>query len=112
MTYKSKNRTLTEVLIAVTFVCFLMGFVAVLCIGNYYRAKRAMESQQQRRLARLSGGRHAGNNAVAGFADSPKSTISGTSSAESIEQQNFLGIPTSRHHQNRNNGVPVDLLMH
>jgi hypothetical protein len=109
MTYRSKNRTLTEVLIAVTFVCFLMGFVAVLCIGNYYRAKRAMESQKQRRLARLSG--HAGN-AVVGLADSPKSTISGTSSAQSIEQQNFLGIPTSRHHQNRNNGVPVDLLMH
>jgi hypothetical protein len=109
MTYKSKNRTLTEVLIAVTFVCFLMGFVAVLCIGNYYRAKRAMESQKQRRLARLSG--HAGNTVV-GHTDSPKSTISGTSSAQSIEQQNFLGIPTSRHHQNRNNGVPVDLLMH
>ena len=69
-----------------------------------------MESQKERRLARLSG--NAGNNAVVGLADSPRSTISGTSSAQSIEQQNFLGIPTSRHHQNRNNGVPVDLLMH
>lgn len=99
---------MTEVLIAVISVCFLMGFVAVLCIGNYYRAKRAMESQRQRRLARLSG--HAGNGVV-GLADSPKSTISGTSSAQSIEQQNLRGIPTSRH-QNRNNGIPVDLLMH
>jgi hypothetical protein len=40
---------------AVTFVGFLTGFVLVLCIGNYYRAKRAMEHQRQRRLAKLAG---------------------------------------------------------
>lgn len=40
---------------AVIFVGFLTGFVLVLCIGNYYRAKLAMERQKQRRLARLAG---------------------------------------------------------
>lgn len=47
---------------AVGFVCFLIGFVAVLCLGNYYRALRAMERQRQRRLARLSV--NAGNGVV------------------------------------------------
>ena len=32
-----------------------MGFITVLCIGNYFRAKRAQERQRQRRLAKLSG---------------------------------------------------------
>lgn len=54
-----------------TCVGFLTGFVAVLCIGNYYRAKRAMERQRQRRLARLSG--HAGNGVVG--LDSPGSNV-------------------------------------
>lgn len=29
-----------------------MGFISVLCIGNYLRARRAMELQRQRRLAK------------------------------------------------------------
>lgn len=85
MTYKSRDRSLTEVLIAVVFVCFFVGFVTVLCIGNYYRAKKAMERQRQRRLARLAG--NAGN----GVVDSPRSTISGASSANSTEHRNLLG---------------------
>ena len=31
-----------------------MGFITVLCIGNYFRAKRAQERQRQRRQAKLS----------------------------------------------------------
>jgi hypothetical protein len=85
MTYKSRGRPLAEILIAVTFVCFLIGFVAVLCIGNYYRALRAMERQRQKRLARLSG-----QHGVIGT-ESPKSTISGASSTHSDEQRHLLG---------------------
>jgi hypothetical protein len=55
MTYRSRGRSIAEVIIAVTFVGFLTGFVLVLCIGNYYRAKKAMERQKQRRLAKLCG---------------------------------------------------------
>ena len=40
-----------------------MGFITVLCIGNYFRAKRAQERQRQRRLAKLAGG--SGNASVA-----------------------------------------------
>lgn len=77
MTYQANGRSLAEVLLAVTFAGFLTGmcgvirhwwitskcgdslthihsttpgFVTVLCIGNYYRAKRAMERQRRRRL--------------------------------------------------------------
>ena len=45
---------------AVCFVVFLVGFITVLCIGNYFRAKRAQERQRQRRLAKLA----ASNNAA------------------------------------------------
>jgi len=44
----------TMVLQAVCFVIFLVGFITVLCIGNYFRAKRAQERQRQRRLAKLA----------------------------------------------------------
>ena len=40
-----------------------MGFITVLCIGNYFRAKRAQERQRQRRLAKLAGA--SGNASVA-----------------------------------------------
>jgi len=39
---------------AICFVAFLVGFILVLCIGNYYRAKRAAERQRQRRLTKLA----------------------------------------------------------
>lgn len=87
MTY-SRGRSLTEVLIVVVCVCFLLGFVAVLCIGNYYRAKMAMERQKQRRLARLSG--QSGAIGVTGFdeeTNSPQSIISGSSSTHSGGEQ-------------------------
>ena len=37
---------------AICFVAFLVGFITVLCIGNYFRAKRAQERQKQRREAK------------------------------------------------------------
>mmetsp|Transcript_11388 Transcript_11388/g.24043 ORF Transcript_11388/g.24043 Transcript_11388/m.24043 type:complete len:115 (-) Transcript_11388:304-648(-) len=111
MTYKSRNRSLTEVLIAVVFVCFIVGFVTVLCIGNYYRAKRAMERQRQRRLARLSG--NAGNGVVGlGNTESPKSTVSGASSANSTEQtRNLMGGSNAMSHRQNRGDTGVDLLL-
>jgi hypothetical protein len=86
MTYISRGRSLTEVLIAVTLLCFVLGFVAVLCIGNFYRARRAMERQRQRRLAQLSS--HGGNGVIG--AESPKSTNSVTSSIHSDDQRQLM----------------------
>lgn len=52
MTYRSRGRSVFEVVLAVMFVGFLVGFITVLCIGNYFRAKRAQERQRQRRVAK------------------------------------------------------------
>ena len=71
MTYSSRGRTLTEVILAVVFVGFLTGFVAVLCIGNYFRAKRAMERQRQRRLAKMT---TTNNHMAATFVEGPFDT--------------------------------------
>ena len=78
-------------------MCFLLGFVAVLCIGNYYRAKRAMERQKQKRLARLSG--HGGNGIV-GLEDSPRSDHSSASTQFNDEPQLDL-LSGSRTNNNR-----------
>mmetsp|Transcript_37152 Transcript_37152/g.54655 ORF Transcript_37152/g.54655 Transcript_37152/m.54655 type:complete len:158 (-) Transcript_37152:489-962(-) len=59
MTYQSRGRSIVELILAVTFASFLIGFIAVLCIGNYFRAKKAMERQRQRRLERLGLGGNA-----------------------------------------------------
>jgi hypothetical protein len=59
----------------------------VLCMGNYFRAKRAMERQKQRRLARLSG---VGGNGVIGV-DSPGSHASSQLSGD--ERHSLLGRP-------------------
>ena len=99
---------------AVVFVCFMVGFISVLCIGNYYRAKKAMERQRQRRLARLAG--NAGNGVVglsSGVAHSPNSTVSGSSGANSTdEQRNLMGGGSSNgavsHRQKRD--IVVDLM--
>jgi hypothetical protein len=45
---------------AICFVAFLVGFITVLCIGNYFRAKRAQERQRQRRLAKLAAANQGG----------------------------------------------------
>mmetsp|Transcript_2244 Transcript_2244/g.3426 ORF Transcript_2244/g.3426 Transcript_2244/m.3426 type:complete len:98 (-) Transcript_2244:245-538(-) len=54
MTYRSRGRSIFEVIVAVCFVGFLVGFITVLCIGNYFRAKRAQERQRQRRIAKIA----------------------------------------------------------
>ena len=35
-------------------MAFLVGFITVLCIGNYFRATRAQERQKQRRDAKMA----------------------------------------------------------
>jgi type II secretory pathway pseudopilin PulG len=108
MTYISRGRTITEVMVAVLIVGFLVGFVSVLCIGNYFRAKRAMERQKQRRLARLS------SNGGQGIIDSPRShQSSATSGGGSVndEQQYLLSRapdPTRRRNKADETG---DLLL-
>ena len=80
----------------VVIVSFLLGFVVVLCIGNFYRARKAMERQKQRRLARLLGG---GNqNTSEGF----QSPASQTSSMYSEERQSLLGSNNTRMNQRGN----------
>ncbi|GKY90898.1 hypothetical protein MPSEU_000062600 [Mayamaea pseudoterrestris] len=60
MTYRARGRSIIEVVLAICFVAFLVGFITVLCIGNYFRAKRAQERQRQRRLAKLAAANHVG----------------------------------------------------
>mmetsp|Transcript_11537 Transcript_11537/g.20752 ORF Transcript_11537/g.20752 Transcript_11537/m.20752 type:complete len:100 (+) Transcript_11537:71-370(+) len=60
MTYQSRGRSIFEVVLAICFVAFLVGFITVLCIGNYFRAKRAQERQRQRREAKQAAAASAG----------------------------------------------------
>jgi hypothetical protein len=108
MTYQSKGRSITEVIVAVLIVGFLVGFVAVLCIGNFFRAKRAAERQKQRRLTRLSNG---GGN---GVVDSPRSHQSSATSDGSIrseEHQYLLGKQPDNPRRRNNMDEGVDLLL-
>lgn len=96
----SGGRSLTEIIIAVVFTGFLTGFVTVLCIGNYYRAKIAMERQRQRRLERysLAGG-------GGGIDSSPKSQhSSGTSggSTRTSDGGSYTGLGENHIVNNRN----------
>jgi hypothetical protein len=109
MTYISRGRSITEVMVAVLIVGFVVGFVSVLCIGNYFRAKRAMERQKQRRLARLSNGGQ-------GIVDSPRShqssATSGGGSVRSEEQQYLLGrAPDPKRRRNKADETGDLLLM-
>ena len=58
---------------AIAFVTFLVGFITVLCIGNYFRAKRAQERQRQRRMAKLAsaGNTYASDPSYAGSYEAP-----------------------------------------
>jgi hypothetical protein len=72
----SSKRSLTHIcrfvsLQAICFVAFLVGFITVLCIGNYFRAKRAQERQRQRRLAKLAAANHDGNYDPSGTYEAP-----------------------------------------
>ena len=114
MTYQSRGRSVAEVILAAVVVGFLTGFVAVLCIGNYYRAKKAMERQRQRRLARLSNG--AGRMEEISFTGSPahsSSANSGGSSTVTDERQHLLPKPPElpRRRNNNNSNNNEDLLV-
>jgi len=85
-----------------------IGFVCVLFIGNYYRAKKASEKQKQRRIARLfSNGGTATANGV--LVDSPKSKSSSTSGSSALhnddtmetERQHLLKKPSQQQQQQR-----------
>lgn len=115
MTYASRGRSIIEVIAVTIVVCFLTGFVAVLCIGNYYRAKKAMERHRQRRLARLS---HGVGFPSGGDVDrktdiSPGSNYSAATSGGSTpanERQHLLARP-SELPRRRNNNINDDLLL-
>jgi hypothetical protein len=80
-----------EVILAVTVICFLAGFILVLCIGNYFRAKRAMERQRQRRLmTRLTNN---GKDAVNASPRSAHSSATSGGSTRSGEHQHLLAKP-------------------
>lgn len=109
MTYSSRGRSLTELIIAVIFVCFLTGFVAALCIGNYYRAKRAVERQKQRRLARLTG-LHFDSAGDASMSMSPHSHS--TASDEQMPLMRNGKLPDlPRRRQPVDDGLAFDLLL-
>jgi hypothetical protein len=116
MTYSSHGRSIVEVIIATIVTCFLIGFVAVLCIGNYYRAKKAMERHRQRRLARLSHG--AGGSVGVSKDDklvdgSPGSNYSAATSGGSMtanEREHLLARPPELPRR-RNNNINDDLLL-
>jgi hypothetical protein len=120
MTYSSRGRSIVELVVAAVFIGFLTGFVAVLCIGNYYRAKQAMERQRQRRLARLSrGGATVGSagGGAGGTADSPRShfssNTSGGSTTATDERQHLLAaaaVAGPPELPRRRNNEGVDLL--
>mmetsp|Transcript_13509 Transcript_13509/g.19765 ORF Transcript_13509/g.19765 Transcript_13509/m.19765 type:complete len:95 (-) Transcript_13509:171-455(-) len=80
MTYRSRGRSIFEVIVAVCFVGFLVGFITVLCIGNYFRAKRAQERQKQRRVAKIQNANsNGGRSSNPGYAPSVAgdTTVSG-----------------------------------
>eukprot|EP00934_Nitzschia_sp_Nitz4_P005987 Nitzschia sp. Nitz4//scaffold56_size114212//92655//93210//NITZ4_003965-RA/size114212-augustus-gene-0.87-mRNA-1//-1//CDS//3329554751//5977//frame0 len=96
MTYISRGRSLTEMIVAVALVCLLLGFVSVLCVGNYYRAKQAMERQKKKRMARLLGLK-----GVIGV-DSPRSDHSTTSTQFNDDEQQQYLLQYSQNEQPQN----------
>uniref|UniRef100_A0A7S1Y086 Uncharacterized protein n=1 Tax=Grammatophora oceanica TaxID=210454 RepID=A0A7S1Y086_9STRA len=105
MGIKSRGRSMTEVIVAVTFISFLTGFVFVLCLGNWYRAKRAMERQRQRRLEKMNGttprsstdgspgGSHASNSTGTQYSQEHDALLRRTPSASAAAPS---GFPPSR----------------
>ena len=73
----------------------MVGFVCVLCVGNYYRANKASERQKQKRLARFSNG---GGN---GVVDSPKSSTTSGSTDLETERQHLLAPTTNNTNRNQ-----------
>lgn len=89
-----RDRSLWELILATFFVAFLVGFVCVLCIGNYFRAKRAMERQRELRRRRANssaGGSGTNQNGSSHTTDSPRSLAS-ESTANTDNQQNYHNV--------------------
>ena len=65
-------------------MCILhtLGFTLVLCVGNYYRAVKAMERQRQRRLARLAGNNIDSNTMMMMADPSPRSSAADSTGSE------------------------------
>jgi len=115
MTYRWRGRSSNEFLAAIIFAGFLAGFIFYLCLGNYQRAKRAMDRQRKRRQEleeekraltlspsgagtigsgtrrriNFSGGGGGGNGDAY---DSPRSGYSGTSSMYTDEKGLTVGV--------------------
>ena len=85
---------MAEIIVAVVFVGFLTGFVTVLCIGNYFRAKRAQERQRQRRLANILTSSHA---AQAAFNDGHHHRLAGELSPQSEPSSASSGAAERAH---------------
>ena len=98
----SKNRIWVLILQYVTFGGFLAGFIFYLCVGNYQRAKKAMERQRRRRLEleeekralvySPSASIRRRNFAASGEADSPRSGFSGSSSMYTDDKGLMMGV--------------------
>ncbi|KAL7531624.1 hypothetical protein ACHAWF_003852 [Thalassiosira exigua] len=111
MTYRWRGRSSNEFMAAIIFAGFLAGFIFYLCVGNYQRAKRAMDRQRKRRLeleeekralafSPVSGGggsiggssrRRINFNGNGAF-DSPRSGYSGSSSMYTDEKGLTVGV--------------------
>lgn len=86
----------------VTFAGFLAGFIFYLCVGNYQRAKKAVERQRKRRLEleeekralvySPSGSMRRRNFNANGSHDSPRSGYSGSSSIYTDDKGLMMGV--------------------
>ncbi len=84
------------------FAGFLAGFIFYLCVGNYQRAKKAMERQRRRRLEleeekralvySPSGSMRRRNFNANGANESPRSGYSGTSSMYTDDKGLMTGV--------------------
>ena len=72
---------------AVMFVAFFVGFITVLCIGNYFRAKCAKERQRQCRMTKLAACGNSSSSNQVGFAGgSPLSNFASGSANGSFSE--------------------------
>ena len=74
---------------AICFTAFLIGFITVLCIGNYFRAKRAQERQRQRRLAKIA---NAGGGAEPAYAPDSYAPGGGYEAPQHMPAQASAGV--------------------
>jgi len=67
-----------------------VGFITVLCIGNYFRAKRAQERQRQRRHAKLASG-NTNSSSTRGSASMAQSAYAGSVAGTAFSEAPFDG---------------------